>query len=93
MTEYSTIHLAGAYIPLADLPDFKATMERGESKFKIVITCVALFTDSQIEACGIGETVTAGAGGVTFAGTVTGFGCRSGHSICQIGGAEVVEVA
>jgi hypothetical protein len=89
MTETSTIYLAGVLVPAADLPDFKAIMPRGETKFKIVVSSKATFTAAQIAACVLGSTTTAGAGGVSYSGTVTGFGCREGYRICQIDEAEV----
>jgi len=85
-----SIYLAGELIPAANLPDFKAVINRGETKFKIVVSSKATFTATQIAACVLGSTTTAGAGGVSYSGTVTGFGCREGYSICQIDEAEVV---
>lgn len=83
------IYLAGELIPAANLPDFKAVINRGETKFKVTVTARATFTAAQIAACVLGSTTTAGAGGVSYSGTVTGFGCREGYSICQIDEAEV----
>lgn len=65
-------------------------MERGETTFKITVTCLAVFSDVQIAACVIGETTTVSVDGINLSGTVAAFGCRSGHSICQLDNAAVV---
>ena len=83
------IYLAGELIPADDLPDFKATMGRGSATFKVVVTSLGAFTVDQITACVLGQSITVTVGGITFVGTVTGFGCREAYSVCQIDEAVV----
>jgi hypothetical protein len=83
------IYLAGELIPADHLTDFKLVMGREDTAFKIVISVRAAFTNTQIAACVIGSIVSVIANGVTYTGTVTGFGCREAYSVCQIDEAVV----
>ena len=78
------IYLAGELIPAANLPDFKATIPGGGTKFKVTVTSRAAFSAAQTRACVLGSTVTISANGVNYTGTITGFGCREGYGLCQI---------
>lgn len=83
------IYLAGELVPADHLTDFKLTMGRKDTKFKIVMTARAAFSSTQIAACVLGSTTSVTANGVTYTGTVTGFGCREAYSVCQIAEAVV----
>jgi len=84
------IYLAGELIPAASLPDFKATIPGGGSKFNVTVTSRAAFSAAQIRACVLGSTVTISANGINYTGQVTGFGCREGYGLCQIGEATIM---
>ena len=85
----ANIYLAGERIPPEDLPDFKAVINRGETKFKVTVTARAMFSDAQLEACTMGSIVAASVDDVSYTGVVTGIGFRESYSICQIDEAEV----
>ena len=78
------IYLAGELIPAANLPDFKAVINRGETKFKVTVTARAMFSAAQLEACTMGSIVAASIDDVSYTGVVTGIGFRESYSICQI---------
>ena len=80
----ANIYLAGERIPPEDLPDFKAVINRGETKFKVTVTARAMFSDAQLAACTLGSIVAASIDEVSYTGTVTGIGFRESYSICQI---------
>lgn len=84
------IYLAGELIPAANLPDFKATIPGGGTKFKVAVTSRAAFSAAQTRACVLGSTVTISANGVNYTGTITGFGCREGYGLCQIEEATIM---
>jgi hypothetical protein len=84
------IYLAGELIPAANLPDFKATIPGGGTKFKVTVTSRGAFTAAQTRACVLGSTVTISANGVNYTGTITGFGCREGYGLCQIEEATIM---
>jgi hypothetical protein len=84
------IYLAGELIPAASLPDFKATIPGGGTKFNVTVTSRAAFSAAQIRACVLGSTVTISANGINYTGQVTGFGCREGYGLCQIGEATIM---
>ena len=84
------IYLAGELIPAASLPDFKATIPGGGTKFKVAVTSRAAFSAAQTRACVLGSTVTISANGVNYTGTITGFGCREGYGLCQIEEATIM---
>ena len=71
------------------MPDFKATIPGGGTKFKVTVTSRAAFSAAQTRACVLGSTVTISANGVNYTGTITGFGCREGYGLCQIEEATV----
>ncbi len=85
----ANIYLAGELIPAANLPDFKAVINRGETKFKVTVTARAMFSDAQLAACTLGSIVAASVDGVSYTGVVTGIGFRESYSICQIDEAVV----
>ena len=64
------IYLAGELIPAANLPDFKATIPGGGTKFKVAVTTQAAFSAAQTRACVLGSTVTISANGVNYYGMV-----------------------
>ena len=78
------IYLAGELIPAANLPDFKAVINRGETKFKVTVTARAMFSAAQLEACTMGSIVAVSIDDVSYTGVVTGIGFRESYSICQI---------
>ena len=78
------IYLAGELIPAANLPDFKAVINRGETKFKVTVTARAMFSAAQLEACTMGSIVAASVDDVSYTGVVTGIGFIESYSICQI---------
>ena len=80
----ANIYLAGERILPEDLPDFKAVINRGETKFKVTVTARAMFSDAQLEACTLGSIVAASIDDVSYTGVVTGIGFRESYSICQI---------
>ena len=63
------IYLAGELIPAVSLPDFKATIPGGGTKFKVAVTSRAAFSAAQTRACVLGSTVTISANGVNYTGT------------------------
>lgn len=84
-----TITVAGTALNTADLPDICIEMRKGETTYRVTVTIDAAFAAAIITACTIGATVAIAVDGISFSGTVTGFGCRTGASTVQITGATV----
>jgi hypothetical protein len=80
----SGISVAGEIIALANLPDIMIERRKGETLFRVTVSIDAAFSSAIIAACGIGETITIADSGISYTGTVNGFGCRTGFSIVQI---------
>lgn len=83
----ATIYLAGEAIPVASIPDINIEQRKGETTYRVTVTIDSSFSVTQIAACGVGATVAIAIDGITWTGTVTGFGVRPGYSIVQIVGA------
>ena len=79
-----TISIAGTALLAANLPDIKIEMRKGTTTYRVVVTQDAAFVAAIITACVIGATIAVAVDGMTFTGTVTGFGVRTGHSILQV---------
>jgi hypothetical protein len=84
-----TISIAGTALSIADLPDLDIELRKGETAYRVTVTQDAAFASAIITACTIGATVVIAVDGISFSGTVTGFGCRTGSSTLQITGATV----
>lgn len=79
-----TISLASEAIPASSLPSIKIELRQGDTNYKVTLSIDAAFSAAQIAACGVGESVAIAVDTVTYTGTVSGFGCRSGYSVVQI---------
>lgn len=79
-----TISLAAEAVPAASLPSLKIEIRQGETAYKVTLSIDAAFSAAQIAACGVGASVAIAVDSITYTGTVSGFGCRSGYSIVQI---------
>lgn len=84
-----TISIAGTSLSVADLPDLEIELRKGQSTYRVTVTQDAAFASAIITACTIGATVTVAVDGISYSGTVTGFGCRPGSSTLQVTGATV----
>lgn len=84
-----TISIAGVALAAADLPDIDIELRKGLTTWRVTVTIDAAFASAIITACTIGATVAVAVDGITYSGTVTGFGTRTGSSTLQITGATV----
>lgn len=82
-----TISIAGVALVPANLPDLKIELRKGLTTYRVTVTIDAAFAAPIITACTIGSTVAVAVDGISWTGTVTGFGCRQGSSTLQITGA------
>ena len=79
-----TIYLATEAVPAASLPHLTISVRQGEDDYKVKLQIDAAFSDAQIAACLVGSTASIAVGGMTYTGTVTGFGSRPGYSVVVI---------
>jgi hypothetical protein len=84
-----TITINETDLILADLPDICIEKRKGEVTYRVTVTIDAAFVSDIINACTIGATAIITENDISYTGTVTGFGCRTGHSIVQITEATV----
>jgi hypothetical protein len=80
----SNILIENEDIPLASLPDVQIERRKGLSTYIVTVTVDTTFSSTILDNCTIGNEITIKVDGVSYLGTISGFGCRTGHSIVQI---------
>lgn len=80
----SNILIEDEDIPISSLPDVIIERRKGLTTYKVTVTVDTSFSSTILENCTIGNEITIKIDGVSYTGDISGFGCRSGHSIVQI---------
>jgi hypothetical protein len=80
----SGIEIENEDIPIASLPDVQIERRKGLSTYIVTVTIDTAFSSTILDNCTIGNEITIKVDGVSYLGTISGFGCRTGHSIVQI---------